>query len=232
MSFPYDEIEEKIGYTFRDRTLLKQAFTHVSYGKFYNAPDNERMEYLGDAVLEMVVTEWQYEKDDRPEGKLSAARQRLVCKLALETAVDGLDIYQYLLRVGKPQNLGDKSKSNLFEAVAAAIYLDGGYLAAKKFIFRHGNIRFKEEEQNYKGALQEFLQARGEPPPRYTCKKQGLDHAPIFYCTAWAMGESATAQGKNTREAEMLAAFRLLWELQQKYGETPAKKRKNDGRKP
>lgn len=227
MSFPYDEIEEKIGYTFRDRTLLKQAFTHASYGKFYKVPDNERMEYLGDAVLEMVVTEWQYEKDNRSEGKLSAARQRLVCRLALDTAVDGLGIYPYLLRFGRQQNLGDKSKSSLFEAVVAAIYLDGGYLAAKKFILKHGNIGFKEEDQNYKGALQEFLQAKGEPPPSYTSKKEGPDHLPVFYCTAEAMGENATAQGKNIKEAESLAAFRLLWELEQKYGKkAPAKKRK------
>ncbi len=226
MSFPYAEIEERIGYVFRDRELLKQAFTHASYGKFYHVPDNERLEYLGDAVLEMVVTEWQYEKDGRAEGKLSAARQRLVCKLALESAVDGLGVYEYLLRFGKQQNLGDKSKSNLFEALAAAIYLDGGYLAAKKFILTHGNVGFKEEEQNYKGALQEFLQGRGEPPPKYTSTKEGPDHLPVFYCTAEAMGESATAQGKSIKEAEALSAFRLLWELEQKYGKAPTKKRK------
>ncbi len=227
MSFPYGEIEEKIGYTFRDRELLKQAFIHVSYGKFYKVPDNERLEYLGDAVLQMVVTEWQYDNDKRGEGKLSAARQRLVCKLALESAVDGLEIYPYLLRFGRQQNLGDKSKSNLFEAVCAAIYLDGGYLAAKRFIMRHGNIGFKEEDQNYKGALQEFLQGRGEKPPVYTSQKEGPDHLPVFYCTAEAMGENATAQGKSIKEAEALAAFRLLWELERKYGEkTPTKKRK------
>lgn len=226
MSFPYDEIEEKIGYVFRDRTLLKQAFTHISYGKFYHVPDNERLEYLGDSVLQMVVTEWQYEKDKRAEGKLSAARQRLVCKLALESAVDGLGIYPYILRFGRQQNLGDKSKSSLFEAVCAAIYLDGGYLAAKRFVLEHGNISFKEEEQNYKGALQEFLQGRGEVPPTYTSKKEGLDHAPVFYCTVKAMGETAMAQGKTIKEAESLAAFRLLWELEGKYGENPPKRKK------
>ncbi len=225
MSFPYAEIEDKIGYAFRDRALLKQAFTHASYGKFHRVPDNERLEYLGDAVLEMVVTEWQYENDSRAEGKLSAARQRLVCKLALESAVDGLGIYEYLLRVGRQQNLGDKSKSNLFEAVAAAIYLDGGYLAAKRFILEHGNVGFQEEDQNYKGALQEFLQGRGEPPPAYVSRKQGPDHLPVFYCTVTAMGESATAQGKSIKEAEALSAFRLLWELEQKYG-TQKKKKK------
>ncbi len=216
MSFPYAEIEKKLGYVFRDRGLLKQAFTHSTYGNLHHLPDNERMEYLGDAVLELVVTDWQYQKDNRAEGKLSAERQNYVCRAALETAVDGLGIYEYLLVEGRAQNIGDKTKSNLFEAVAAAIYLDGGFLAAKKFILRHGNISLREEKANYKGDLQEFLQARGEKPPVYECKKEGQDHAPQFYCVVKAMGERAEGVGKNRKEAEMLAASRLLWELKRK----------------
>ncbi len=226
MSFPFAEIEEKLGYTFRDRELLRQAFTHSTYGNLYGVPDNERMEYLGDAVLELVVTEWQYEKDKRAEGKLSEARQHLVCKEALDSAVDGLGIYGYLLRRGRQQNLGDKTKSNLFEAVTAAIYLDGGFFAAKKFVLAHGNITMHGETQNYKGALQEFLQARGEPVPTYTSTRQGPDHAPVFRTRVEAMGEYAEGEGKNNREAETVAASRLLWELTKKYGEAPKHKRK------
>ncbi len=228
MSFPVAEIEEKLGYTFRDKNLLKQAFVHSTYGNLHGIADNERMEYLGDSVLQLVVTEWQYLQDKRSEGRMSEARQHLVCREALETAVDGLDIYQYLLISGrKRQNAGDKTKSNLFEAVAAAIYLDGGYLLAKKFILEHGNIQLHGEAQNFKGLLQEFLQARGEKLPFYDCDKQGPDHAPVFYCKASAMGESAVGEGKNRREAESLAASRLLWELEKKYGaEAPNKKRK------
>ncbi len=216
MSFPYAEIEEKIGYVFGDKSLLKQAFTHASYAKIKRIESNERMEYLGDAVLELVVTEWQYLQDPRSEGYLTGARQRYVCRDALDTAVDGLDIYRYLLMRGGERNLGDKTKSNLFEAVAAAIYLDGGYAAAKKFILEHGNISAAETTRNYKGELQEYVQARGENPPIYTSIKQGPDHAPLLYCTVEAMGEKAFAQGKNRREAESLAASRLLWELQQR----------------
>ncbi len=226
MSFPFAEIEEKIGYAFRDRELLRQAFTHSTYGNLHKRPDNERMEYLGDAVLELVVTEWQYEKDDRPEGRLSEARQRLVCKEALDSAVDGLGIYEYLLVSGREQNLGDKTKSNLFESVTAAIYLDGGYLAAKRFVLEHGNIHLAKNTVNYKGALQEFLQARGENPPKYTSKKEGVDHAPFFRCQATAMGESADGEGKSIKEAELVAANRLLWELKEKYGERTLNKKK------
>lgn len=229
MEFPYAEIEKKLGYVFRDKALLKQAFTHSTYANAHGGKDNERMEYLGDSVLQLVVTEWQYEKDNRTEGKLSDARQELVCREALDSAVDGLGVYDYLLSVGTKQNLGEKTKSNLFEAVTAAVYLDGGYEAAKTFIYAHGNLTLHgEHSQNYKGALQEFLQGRGEQPPRYELKKTGKDHAPMFECTAFALGEQAEGQGKNKREAESVAASRLLWELKQKYGEkgSPQKKRK------
>ncbi len=216
MSFPYEEIEARIGYVFKNKALLKQAFTHSTYANTTGAESNERMEYLGDAVLELVVTEWQYQRDGRAEGQLSASRQKYVCRDALDSAVDGLGIYRYLLVKGGERNLGDKSKSNLFEAVTAAIYLDGGYPSARKFILKHGNIRATDERRNYKGELQEFLQARGEKPPQYISKKEGPDHAPLLYCTVTAMGESAQGQGKNRREAESLAASRLLWELKNK----------------
>ncbi len=226
MSFPFAEIEEKLGYTFRDKELLRQAFTHSTYGNLYGLPDNERMEYLGDAVLELVVTDWQYANDRRSEGRLSEARQHLVCREALDSAVDGLGIYGYLLRRGRQQNLGDKTKSNLFEAVTAAIYLDGGFFAAKKFVLAHGNIGFHSEGQNHKGDLQEFLQARGEKTPVYTSNKQGPDHAPVFRCRVTAMGEYAEGEGKNIKEAESIAASRLLWELKNKFQDAPTKTRK------
>ncbi len=225
--FPFDEIEEKLGYTFRDRELIRQAFTHASYGKFYGVEDNERMEYLGDSVLQLVVTEWQYVNDKRSEGRMSEERQHLVCREALDTAVDGLEIFGYLRYAGRRQNLGDKSKSSLFEAVTGAIFLDGGFFAAKKFILAHGNITAQGDKQNFKGILQEFLQARGEKPPEYFSTRQGPDHAPNFQCTARAMGEVAKGEGKNIKEAESVAASRLLWELKKKYGEKkPTKKRK------
>ncbi len=216
MSFPYAEIEEKIGYEFKEKRLLKQAFTHSTYANLKGVESNERMEYLGDAVLELVITEWQYQKDLRAEGALTSARQRYVCRDALDTAVDGLDVYGYLLVKGGARNLGDKSKSNLFEAIVAAIYLDGGYKQARRFILEHGNVRLIKDNHNFKGELQEYLQARGEQPPAYVCNKEGPDHAPVIRCTVCAMGESAFAQGKNRKEAESLAASRLLWELQKK----------------
>ena len=227
MIFPTQEIEEKLGYTFHDKGLLKQAFTHSSHANIWGDKDNERMEYLGDAVLQLVVTEWQYEKDNRAEGKLSALRQHFVRKEALDSLTDALGVYEYLIFSGSKENLGDKTKSDLFEAIVGAIYLDGGYFPAKKFILAHGNLSLEGEVQNYKGALQEWLQQRGENPPQYRSVKTGKDHAPRFQCVVSALGESAEGEGKTIKEAESYAASRLLWELKNKFGEhTPSKKKK------
>lgn len=227
MSFPVSEVEDKLGYTFQNKAILKQAFTHSSYAHIWGEKDNERMEYLGDSVLQLIVTEWQYENDKRAEGKLSAHRQHFVRKEALDTLVDGLGVYRYLVFSGSAENLGDKTKSDLFEAIVAAIYLDGGYGAAKAFVLKHGNLSLEDSSKNPKGELQEWLQGRGEEPPVYSRPiKTGKDHAPSFKCTVSAMGESAEGAGKTVKEAESFAASRLLFELQRKYGTQPSKKRK------
>lgn len=217
MSFPYEEIEKKIGYVFHNKGLLKQAFTHSTYAHANRLESNERMEYLGDAVLELVVTEWQYRKDPTAsEGKLSALRQKLVCRDALDSAVDGLDIWKYLLAVGTKYNVNGKAKSSLFEAITAAIYLDGGYRAAKKFILERGNIQFDVTASNPKGELKEYLEKRGLEEPRYEVTKWGKDNAPYFRCEVYAQGEVARGDGRTKKEAEATAAARLLWELQNK----------------
>ena len=131
-NFPFTEIEEKIGYVFADRGLLKEAFTHSTYANVYGGKDNERMEYLGDAVLQLVVTEWQYARHKRAEeGVLTRERQKLVCEDALDEAVQALGIQKYLLVSGGRANVGKKTVSSLFETVIAAIYLDGGYVSTR-----------------------------------------------------------------------------------------------------
>lgn len=219
MQLPIAEIEEKLGYTFRNKNLLIEAFTHSSYTSRYGGKSNERLEYLGDSVLQLVVTEWQYRKSPKAsEGELTAKRQKIVCKNALDSATDGLDIWQYLLKSGKTEyNVKGKAKSSLFEAVTGAIYLDGGYKSAKKFILDHGNVRLDIKVDNPKGELKEFLEKRSVEEPRYEVVKSGKDNAPIFHCTVYALGESATGEGKTKREAEATSAGRLLWELKRKY---------------
>lgn len=215
MQFPIEEIEQKLGYTFHNKKLLQQAFTHASYASRYGVPNNERLEYLGDAVLELIVTEWQYRKDRRAtEGQLTAKRQKLVCKNALDSAIDGLDVWRYLLASGTEYNVRGKAKSSLFEAITAAIYLDGGYRQAKKFVLAHGNVQFDVQVGNPKGELKEFLEKRGLEEPIYRVEKTGKDNSPHFHCIVYALGESAKGEGKTKREAEATAAARLLWELE------------------
>ena len=211
MDFPVKEIENKIGYTFRDKALLKEAFTHSTYANQHGGKDNERMEYLGDAVLQLVVTEWQFARDARAdEGELTTQRQNIVCEDALDEAVRALGLQRYLLASGGKENIGKKTVSSLFETVVAAIYLDGGYTAAKAFIVKYGRLEEQAAPTNYKGALQEFLQGKREQPPAYETVKKGKDNAPTFVATAVAFGKRATGEGGSKIKAEQQAAKRLL----------------------
>ena len=217
MDFPIKEIENKIGYTFQDKDLLRVAFTHSTYANAYGGKDNERMEYLGDAVLQLVVTEWQFARYERAEeGEMTRQRQKYVCEEALDEAARGLGLLKYLLVAGGKANVGRKTVSSLFETVVAAIYLDGGYDAAKAFIVKYGRLETQSVSTNYKGALQELLQSKGEQPPVYKTVKSGKDNAPTFVATAITMGETATGEGGSKKEAEQQAAERLLAVLQGK----------------
>lgn len=217
MCFPFEKIEEKIGYYFKDKALLQEAFTHSTYVNIHGGKDNERLEYLGDAVLQLVVTEWQYTRRQRAEeGELTRERQKLVCEDALLEAVQALDLQEYLLVSGGKANVGKKTVSSLFETVTAAIYLDGGYAAAKEFILAHGKLDEKSVSANYKGLLQEALQKRGEQPPCYKIEKSGMDNAPVFRATATAAGLSAQGKGGSKKEAEQEAAKAFLDKLLKK----------------
>lgn len=212
--FPFDKIEEKIGYVFADKALLKEAFTHSSYANANGGKDNERMEYLGDSVLQLVVTEWQYARhENAEEGVLTRERQRLVCEEALLEAVKALSLEEHLLYFGGRANIGKKTVSSLFETVVAAIYLDGGYESAKAFILKYGRLEEEAYPTNYKGALQEYLQKQGKPMPVYEVKKTGKDNAPLFQAIATADGISAVGDGRSKKEAEQEAALLLLEKL-------------------
>ena len=211
MRLPIAEIEEKIGYEFKDKNLLKQAFVHSSYGRLKGVEDNERMEYLGDAILQMVVTEWQYIRDSSDEGKMTSDRQKLVCEDTLLAEVYELGLEKYLLYAGKlSQNVGKKAVSSLFETLVAAIYLDGGYEAVKGFILERMSDR---DTTNYKGVLQELLQSQGVSLPVYETVKYGMDNAPVYEATVTALGLVGKGEGKSKKSAEQLAAKELLDKL-------------------
>jgi len=197
--------EEQIGYHFRDRELLKTCFTHKSYSNAYGGKDNERLEFLGDAVLELCVSEMLFHACRGDEGRLTELRQQYVSKAALEQAAERAGIKQFLLYVGSDSNVGGKTASNLFEAVIGGIYLDGGMQEVRRFLTRYLSLAATE---NYKTYLQEYVQAREKRIPVYeTTEKDGK-----YVCRVSALGKSAAGEGESKKTAETIAA-KNLWQM-------------------
>ncbi len=197
--------ERAIGYRFSDRALLGRCFVHSSLAEVTGEESNERLEFLGDAVVQLYVTDLLYHASSAREGVLTAMRQNYVSRGAMEAACEALGLMQYLRRTGDVP-LHGKTAANLFEAVAGAIYLDGGYAAAKAFLARS---LFPIEEENSKAALQEFVQARVHALPVYVSEEGTAG----VVCTVTAMGESATAQAPTKKFAERAAAKLLFGKL-------------------
>lgn len=214
-NFPIAEAEKKIGYTFKNKPLLVQAFTHCTYANKFGGEDNERLEFLGDSVLQLIVTEELYARKGKlSEGEMTALRQQYVSGAALQTAVEKTGAEKLLLYFGKAENIGNKAVQSLFESVLAAIYLDGGgaagegYENARMFV---KNQLFRGEKENCKGELQEYLQGNGRPLPVYeTLSKTGADNAPVFSVRVSAGNLGAQGKGTSIKKAEEQAAKRLL----------------------
>ena len=169
MSQKLKELEKKIGYTFQDLEILKQAMMHSSYINEKHLPKykcNERLEFLGDAVLELVSSEFLfYEDQQRPEGELTKARASMVCEPALAFCAREIDLGQYLL-LGKGEDATGGRKresvtSDAMEALIGAIYIDGGFANAKEFIKRFilNDLENKKLFFDSKTILQEIVQA-------------------------------------------------------------------------
>ena len=195
------KIEETIGYTFSDKALLLRCFTHSSAAE----ENNERLEFLGDAVLEFCISERLYRETGDDEGTMTDKRQNLVSDGNLRAAVKGAGLDKYLVYEGRECNLGAKPIASLFEAILAGVYLDGGMDEAKKFVARF--LPTGTDAANYKGLLQELAQSRGEKPPRpTTVRAGGTDNEPLFRSQFTLFGQTAQACGKNKKEAEQRAA--------------------------
>lgn len=222
-----EELEQTIAYRFRQPGLLERALTHRSAAPDGAAAeiraDNEQLEYLGDAVLGMLVSEYLVATFPHwSEGQLSKSRARLVNAASLCTAARRLNLGEYL-RLGKgEEKTGGREKPALladaFEAVVAAIYLDAGLPTSREFVKRalldaaidlEGS---RLELSDHKSALQEFLQARGLPSPRYAVMREaGPDHRKTFWMQVDVPGlVNATGTGANKKEAEQSAAAQAL----------------------
>ncbi len=219
------EFEKKIGITFKNKDILRQAFTHRSYLNEHRDSEfvhNERLEFLGDAVLELIVTEHLYHKyPDHTEGELTSFRSALVNAITLSDAASKIGINDYLLlSKGESKDTGRARQiilANTIEALIGAIFLDQGYDTAKYFISRNifNLIEKIVEEKTWldaKSKFQEQAQDYESVTPLYkTLKEEGPDHDKQFTVGVY-LGKSKIAEGsgKSKQEAEQSAAANAL----------------------
>ena len=211
--------EERIGYTFSDPSLLVRAVTHSSVASPTRG-DNQRLEFLGDRVLGLVMADALLDHDNTAsEGQLAPRFNALVRKETCADVAREIDLGA-VLRLGRSEMLsGGRRKQALLgdamEAVIAAVYTDGGFDAARAFILRLWGPRIgqvDDDARDAKTALQEWAQARGMKPPAYVeLSRSGPDHAPVFTIAArLENGKEATATAGSKRQAEQAAAKALL----------------------
>jgi ribonuclease III len=220
----FKTFEKKIGHTFKNPLLLQQAFTHRSFlnENRTGGEHNERLEFLGDAVLELVVTEFLYAKyPDKPEGDLTAYRAALVNTQSISLAATTLGMNEYLLLSrGEARDTGRARQiilANAFEALIGSLYLDSGYNVAKQFIaaqlfHKADDVVAKRLWQDAKSRLQETAQELVGVTPNYELVNQsGPDHAKRFVVAAYVGKEKlAAGEGRSKQEAEQDAAQKAL----------------------
>lgn len=221
----FSEFESLIGISFKDKDLIKKAFTHRSYlneNKSLRLEHNERLEFLGDAVLELVVTDFLYKKfPNKDEGELTALRSALVKAETLAVAAEKVEMNSYLLlSKGEARDTGRARQyilANTFESVVGAIYLDQGYDVAGSFIANQLFFQIDEIIENKrfidsKSRFQEVAQEKTGITPSYKLIKEvGPDHNKIFTVAVFVGDEEITqGEGKSKQEAEQKAAEKGL----------------------
>lgn len=221
------ELQQRLGHPFRDESLLCLALTHPSIAHEADAPTrhNQRLEFLGDAVLGLVLSQDLYEKFPvADEGLLTKSRAKLVNATSLAAHGRALGLGEHLILSRGEENTGGRTRASgladAFEAVLGAIFLDGGFDAARGFVLREFALDVDELTlpggiENPKGELQELLQARSPRAPEYQLvSASGADHNPEFECAVWHDGvELARGRGKSKKSAESEAALAALQKL-------------------
>ena len=222
------ELEEKIGYCFQDQELLKHALRHSSYVNEKHMKKhecNERLEFLGDAVLEVVSSEFLFfEHQTMPEGELTKKRASMVCEPALAFCARDIDLGEYLL-LGKGEEATggrkrDSVTSDAMEALIGAIYLDGGFASAKEFIHRFilNDLENKKLFFDSKTILQEIVQANFKETISYRLvREEGPDHDKSFHVMVYIGEEEyGLGKGRTKKAAEQEAAYQSILKLHEK----------------
>jgi len=226
MIFEMTDAEEKIEYSFKDKNLLRQAFTHSSYSNENNAKNNEALEFLGDSVLNFVITAYLFSKyPGLDEGQLTKMRSTVVSAAPLSAAVKKLKVDKDMLLGAGEQNSGNLSINvfcDLFEAIVGAIFIDGGLENAKQFILKNlkPNLSFNInlDFTDYKSKLSEYVQKNLKKPVSYKITSTtGPAHNPNFNISVF-LDDKTVGQGfGNTKKlAEQNAAKDALNNLNAK----------------
>ena len=223
------DLERRIGYEFHNLSLLQNALTHSSYAneRWHNSLlSNERLEFLGDSILGMVVAEHLYRSfPDRPEGELSRMRADMVCETSLAQVADRLDLGAHLMLGHGEEQGGGRTRASILadavESVIAASYLDGGFTAARTFIERFilPNVPVTGfHNADYKTALQELVQQKKNQVLSYALVgESGPDHAKQFVVQVLLNGDPiGEGTGSSKKRAEQEAARCAIRQLQQK----------------
>lgn len=218
----FENLEKSMGYTFKDKELLKKALTHTSYAYEKHLESNEKLEFLGDSILEYISSKYIYNNYDKlREGEMTKVRAEVVCEASLYNVAKRHNFSDFIL-IGKSEmNSGGKNKpailADSIEATIAAIYFDGGLEEAERFIV--DNLKEAIEKstkhvgmKDFKTVLQERLQKNGDVCIKYSViKEEGPDHDKTFTVKVEANGkELAIGEGKTKKHAEMNAAEKAL----------------------
>ena len=220
------ELENKIGYTFKNIDLFRQALTHSSFAnehKYDHLQDNERLEFLGDAVLEIISSEFLFHTyPDMPEGKMTKLRASIVCEPTLALCTREINLGRYLLLGKGEERTGGRNRdsivSDAMEAVIGAIYLDGGFANAKEFVHRFilKDIEKKKLFYDSKTILQEIVQRdyKGKEIVYVLVDEIGPDHDKKFVVNL-QVGEQSLGQGtgRTKKAAEQEAAYHAIIKL-------------------
>lgn len=224
------DFSQIIGYSFQDHSLLENALTHSSYshegrqqeGRHRALEDNERLEFLGDSILNAIISEYLFTRViDVEEGKLSKLRALIVCERSLAECGKGLGIGAYLKLGRGEENTGGRNRSSIIadgmEAVIGAIYLDGGLGPARAFVLSTFESIIERAltgklYTDFKTEVQEYLQSKGMTEISYRLEREeGPDHSKTFYISLWADGNKlGQGRGSTKKEAEQNAAKAAL----------------------
>ncbi len=233
MNRKLEKLEQVIGYKFNDRDLLAHAMTHSSYANekhWEKARNNERLEFLGDAVLELVSSDFLFHKNSHmPEGEMTRTRASMVCEQALAYCAGEIHLGEYLMLGRGEDATGGRERasvvSDAMEALIGSIYLDGGFASAKEFIHKFilNDLENKQLFYDSKTILQEMVQGMGREALTYELLgEDGPEHNRVYETCAKIGGrEIGRGQGRSKKAAEQMAAYRGILKLKEEGAVRP-----------